>query len=237
LRSFLLRKINRIEAFLTAGLTRDQPQLPFNCAMCDNVTAKSTCGVLHDAAQAVSLTRNQKKCRLNAQMKYIIPFLALGACTPATAPTPDNVLIDMGQIETESNGQCFAKDTAPAVIETVTLQEIELPELRDANGTVTRPATFRTITRQQIVRERAEIRFETVCPQNYSVDLVATLQRALTARGFYAGQISGTLDLQTGAAIQQFQRVSGLDTPLLALATARQLGLVAFSKESLVASQ
>ena len=124
-------------------------------------------------------------------------------------------------------------DAAQAVIETVTLQEIKLPEVRDANGTVTRPATFRTITRQQIIRERAEIRFETVCLQNYSVDLVATLQRALNARRF----LSGTLDLQTIAAIQQFQRIGGLDTPLIALETARQLGLMAFSKDSLVAGQ
>ena len=95
----------------------------------------------------------------------------------------------------------MAKATSPTVIETVTIQEIELPELRAANSTVTRPATFRTITRQQIVRERAEIRFETVCPQNYSAELVAKLQRALKARGYYAVQINGTLDLQTGAAI------------------------------------
>ena len=170
-------------------------------------------------------------------MKFIIPFLALGACTPAVAPAPPNVLIDMGQIETQANGRCIANDTSPAVIETVTIQEIELPELRDANGTVTRPATFRTITRQQIVRERAEIRFETLCPQNYSAELVATLQRALKARGFYTEQISGTLDLQTGAAIQSFQRISGLDSPLLALETARQLGIVALSKDSLVTGQ
>ena len=168
-------------------------------------------------------------------MKYIIPFLVLGACTPAIAPAPDNVFIYMGQIETRANGRCIANDTSPAVIETVTIQEIELPELRDAHGTVTRPATFRTITRQQIIRERAEIRFATVCPQNYSAELVATLQRALKARGFYAGQINGTLDLQTGAAIQSFQRISGLDSPLLALETAFQLGIVALSKDRLVA--
>ena len=97
-------------------------------------------------------------------MKYIIPFLVLGACRCAVAPAPNNVLIDMAPIETQANGRCIANDTSLAVIETVTIQEIELPELRAANGTVTRPATFRTITRQQIVRERAEIRFETVCP-------------------------------------------------------------------------
>ena len=75
-------------------------------------------------------------------MKYIIPFLVLGACTSAVAPAPNNVLIDMAPIETQANGRCIANDTSPAVIETVTIQEIELPELRAANGTVTRPATL-----------------------------------------------------------------------------------------------
>jgi hypothetical protein len=160
-------------------------------------------------------------------MKYIFPILLLTACTPATAPAPDNVLIDMGKIETAAGGRCFANDTAPAIIETVTLQEIDEAELRDADGRVTRPASFRTVTRQNIIRERMDIRFETLCPQNYSGDLVATLQRALRVRGFYAGQINGTLDAATGAAIQQFQRPDGLDSPLLGLQTARSLGLVA----------
>ena len=92
-------------------------------------------------------------------MRILIPFLALAACV-----APDNVLIDMGQIKTATDGRCFANDVAPAVIETVTIQEVDQPELRDADGTLTRPASFRTITRQQIVRERTDIRFETIGP-------------------------------------------------------------------------
>ncbi|MDG1868755.1 MAG: hypothetical protein P8J00_13645 [Yoonia sp.] len=68
---------------------------------------------------------------------------------------------------------------ASAVIETVTIQEVDQPELRDADGTITRPASFRTITRQQIVRERTDIRFETICPQNYTAEFVTTLRWAL----------------------------------------------------------
>ena len=163
-------------------------------------------------------------------MKYIVPFLVLAACAPVTGPVPANVLIDMGQIETETSGRCFAKDVAPAVIETVTTQEIDTPEIRNADGVVTSPASFRTVTRQQIIRERIDIRFETVCPQTYSVELVSTLQRALKARGFYAGLITGRLDHQTGAAIQRIQRQGGLDSPLLSLDTARKLGLVSLPR-------
>lgn len=111
-------------------------------------------------------------------MRILVPFLALAACVAAPV-APDNVLIDMGQIETATDGRCFANDVASAVIETVTIQEVDQPELRDADGTITRPASFRTITRQQIVRERTDIRFETICPQNYTAEFVTTLQWAL----------------------------------------------------------
>lgn len=157
----------------------------------------------------------------------------LAACAPAPVTQPINVLIDMGQIETRGDGRCFAKDISPAVIETVTTHEIETPETRDPSGIVTRPAMFRTVTRQQIVRERADIRFETLCPQNYTTERVSTLQRALKARGFYDGPITGTLDRATGFAIQNFQRESGPDTVLLSIETARKLGVVAFDRVTL----
>jgi hypothetical protein len=159
--------------------------------------------------------------------------LPLFACVPVPHTQPDNVLIDMGQIETRTDGRCIARDTAPAVIETVTLQEIDQPELRGADGAITRPASFRTVTRQQIVRERADIRFETVCPQNYTVEFVSTLQRALKVRRFYNGDITGTLDRTTGTAVRNFQRDIGPDTALLSIAAARKLGIVALSKDAL----
>jgi len=167
-------------------------------------------------------------------MKPIIistAFTVLLACVPP--PPPANILIDVGQIETRADGRCFANDTAPAVIETLRVQELESAEIRDASGSVTRPATFRTVIRQQIVRERAPIRFETVCPQNYTRDFVATLQRALTVRGFYTGPINGNLDDTTASAILVFQREVGPESVLLALQTARQLGIVALDREAL----
>lgn len=165
---------------------------------------------------------------------FYLPLLAMAACANAPASQPGNVLIDMGQIETHNDGRCFAKDISPAVIETVTLQEIETEAVRDETGAIIRPALFRTVTRQQILRERADIRFETVCPQNYTAERVSTLQRALKARGFYDGSITGTLDRATGFAIQRFQRQDGPDTVLLAIETARKLGVVAFDRDQLI---
>lgn len=161
---------------------------------------------------------------------FALHLVALSACVPAPVAQPSNVLIDMGQIETRGDGRCFAKDISPAVIETVTTHELENAEVRNADGVVTSPATFRTVSRQQIVRERADIRFETVCPQNYTAERVQTLQRALKARGFYDGEINGILDRATGFAIQRFQREDGPDTVFLAIETARKLGVVAFDR-------
>lgn len=70
--------------------------------------------------------------------------LAVGltvACAPPQTH-PDNVAIDMGNIRTTLSGKCFANDVTPAIIETVTVQEIATPEERNADGTVARPATF-----------------------------------------------------------------------------------------------
>lgn len=161
---------------------------------------------------------------------YMTVFAVLCACAPVDT-RPETVLIAVGRIETQRDGRCFANDTAPAVIQTVRVQETETLEARAADGTLISPATFRTVTRQQIARERMPIRFETVCPQNYTRDFVATLQRALKARGTYQGPISGTLDDATGTATRVFQRQTGPDSVLLSLQTARALGLVALDRE------
>lgn len=171
------------------------------------------------------------------KLSHSLGFLSLlsacaGDVAPVVTPQPPAVL-DFGQIETAADGRCFGHDVAPAVIETVTEQILVTPEQRGANGAVTVPATFRTITRQQIIRERAELRFETLCPPQYTPELVATLQRALKARGVYPGPINGALDGATSQAIQRFQRRAGHDSPLLDIRTARDLGIVALSQAQL----
>jgi len=56
-------------------------------------------------------------------------------------------------------------------------------------------------------------------------DLVASLQRALTARGLYGGQINGMMDRATRHAVRGYQAPLGLDSGILSLAAARKLGL------------
>ena len=100
------------------------------------------------------------------------------------------------------------------------------PPVLGADGTIIEPALFQIETRQEILRERQESRFETVCPALMTRELIASLQRALKARGHFFGPVSGTMSDATKRAVESFQTTLGLPTPVLAAETARRLGLI-----------
>lgn len=125
-------------------------------------------------------------------------------------------------------GTCWGQDVTPAHVETVTEHFVVQPPELTADGSVRSPAVYRTETRQRIVREREEVWFRTPCPDEVTPELVETLQRALAARGVYGGPVTGQMDAPTRRAVRAFQRPQGLDSGLLSLAAARQLGIVAF---------
>ncbi len=124
-------------------------------------------------------------------------------------------------------GTCWGKQVSPAVVETVTEQILLQPADRKGDGTATVPATYKTETRQVIVKERRKTWFEAPCDDVQTPEFIATLQRALMARGFYHGTISGEMDMRTRTAIRRYQAPGGLDSGILSMATARKLGLVA----------
>jgi hypothetical protein len=164
--------------------------------------------------------------------------LPLSACGPgdaADAITADPGIPDFmtAEIETGNDGRCYGRDITPAVIETVTAYEVETPAVIGPDGSVLTPASYRTVTRQEIIRERGEVTFETLCPPAYTVEFVATLQRALTTRGLFTGPINGLMDTATGRAVQDFQRFDGPDSPLLSIEAARRLGIVELSAEQI----
>ena len=133
-----------------------------------------------------------------------------------------------------ATGTCFARATTPAIIETVTEQVMVQPAIVRSDGSVQTPAAFRTVTRQQILRERREIEFETPCDPILTPQFNASVQRALLARGYYRGTINGALDGRTRAAIERFQTDQGdVHTGTLTLRTARTLGLVALPRDQL----
>lgn len=166
----------------------------------------------------------------------LVIAICTAACAPgdgpAHAPLPALVA---AEISHDAEGRCWGHDTAPAVVETVTAHEIETPAVHAEDGTLVSPATYRSTVQQRIVRERDAQAFETLCPPAYTQDFVESLQRALTARGFYRGAVTGVLDAGTRRAVQDYQRPWGPDSPLLSLEAARRLGLAERSREWLEA--
>ncbi len=112
------------------------------------------------------------------------------------------------------------------VIETVSEQVLVSPERRGDDGRVIAPAAFHSETRQKIVQEREEIWFRTPCQTEMTVEFIASLQRALKARGLYVMPLTGQMDMPTRAALRRFQAERGLESDRLSLAAARELGLV-----------
>lgn len=158
---------------------------------------------------------------------------ALAACQgglPAPAARSDLgaevVRLNRPGPPTRPEGACWESDVTPAVIETVTEQVVVTPETRDETGRLLQPATYRTDTRTRIVNDREEIWFRAPCPADYTVDFVASLQRALKARGYYLAALTGQLDAATRDAVRRYQADRGLDSPRLSLAAARELGLL-----------
>lgn len=123
-------------------------------------------------------------------------------------------------------GICWTTDTTPAIIETVSEQVVDTPAVTDGEGRVLSPARYATSTHQRILRDRQSIHIRTPCPEEMTVEFVASVQRALKARGFYTAPVTGMMDAPTLEAVRRFQEPLGLDSPVLSLSGAKTLGLV-----------
>lgn len=131
------------------------------------------------------------------------------------------------------DGSCWASDITPAVIETTSEQQLVTPEVRDDTGKVITSAVYRSNTQTRMLREREEIWFRAPCRESLTPEFIATVQRALKARGFYLLPLTGALDAPTLEAIRRFQADRGLDSPTLSLAAARALGIVSTDMKAL----
>jgi hypothetical protein len=166
--------------------------------------------------------------------------LALAACVGAPVPdAPSRADFSAELIVTRDAappkgpaGACWQADIKPAVIETVTEQILVEPERLSEDGTRI-PAIYSSETSQRIVEDRGTVWFRAPCAHEMTVDFVATLQRALKARGFYLLPLTGVLDAPTRDAIRRYQRARGLDSDHLSLAGARDLGLLAVDPDHL----
>ena len=167
--------------------------------------------------------------------------LCLAACgnpIPVAAPAPEDLAAEaIPRVANDPpqtpSGACWGQDTIPAMIETVTETVLDQPELRDKDGKVTRPASYSSTARQRMVHDREEVYIRTPCYDQLTPDTIATLQRALKARGYYLLPLTGELDPATMTAVRRYQADHGLDTPVLSLKAAETLGLVAVDQSKL----
>lgn len=167
----------------------------------------------------------------------ILVVCALAACQSPAVEAPSRAQLADEVLRTSppdsDDTTCWAAEVTPAIIETVSEQTLVTPEIRDATGQVVTPASFRSTTKQRIVQDRDEVWFRTPCPAEMTVDFIATLQRALKARGLYRAPLTGVLDAATAEAIRRFQADRGLDSRQLSLAAARELGIVSADLDTL----
>jgi hypothetical protein len=124
-------------------------------------------------------------------------------------------------------GTCWGKTETAAIIETVNREILVQPAQVSSDGRIQQPAIYKKETRQEIVQEREVNWIEIVCITQLTEDFTASLQRALSARGFYRGAATGLMDNRTRNGIRKFQAVNGFDNGILTIAAARKLGLVA----------
>lgn len=170
----------------------------------------------------------------NAPLALLGAVLWLAACQPAGTPqAPGRADLSMELVRLtvpgppdSAQGACWASDVTPMVIETVTDQIMVADERRDKAGKRVSPAVFRSETRQKIVQDREQVWFRSPCPQEMTVEFIASLQRALKARGLYVLPLTGQMDAPTRAALRRFQAERGLESDRLSLGAARELGLV-----------
>jgi Putative peptidoglycan binding domain len=154
---------------------------------------------------------------------------ALAGCVGAGGPgqgdlTPNLLAAIDDTPPTLPEGACWARDTTPAVIETEMRQEMVAPARVAKDGTQI-PASFRSVTQQKIVQDRRDVWFQRPCDDQMTVGFVASLQRALKARGLYRAPVTGMMDTATTEAVRRYQAARGLDSPVLSLAAARDLGI------------
>lgn len=162
----------------------------------------------------------------------IAAALMLTACEDSTRATPSN--IDPISTATAPPGAapdtCWGKTVSPAVVETVTRKILLQPAQISSDGRVQVPPLYKEEVQQQVVTPRRENWYEVPCAADMTPEFISSVQRALEARGYYRGPITGEMDKRTKDAVQRYQKAEGLDSKTLSVAAARKLGLIAVER-------
>ncbi len=163
-----------------------------------------------------------------------VAMLPLAGCAdfvPQTEEKPQARLVKSAP-PGAAPGTCWGYKVVPAVIETTKEDVLVRPGLVPQGGLLQHTAIYQTTQQKKIVTPRQDIWFEVPCQDKLTPEFISSLQRALTARGYYKGAISGRLDRRTRRAVRAFQAPSGLDSDILSVETARKLGLIAVKRDT-----
>ena len=147
---------------------------------------------------------------------YIRTLCAMSACVvlSACAETASvaSAMIEPDLLQTTDiappgapAGTCWGKIESPAVIETVERKILVQPAQITSDGIIQAPPVYRTEKTAEVVVPRKATWFQTPCNTDLTEDFVASVQRALKARGYYAGPVNGMMTARTRAAVRRFQ--------------------------------
>jgi hypothetical protein len=138
----------------------------------------------------------------------------------AAAARPSEDLSDALRTDSPAarDGVCWHREDIPALYETVTESA-----LRPSDDGV---SIVESEQNQRLVRARRSVWFRVPCAGEQGTRFVASVQRALKARGLYAGPVTGIADAGTGVAVRRYQAPRGLESGVLSWRAAQLLGLV-----------
>ncbi|MCB1388811.1 MAG: peptidoglycan-binding protein [Rhodobacteraceae bacterium] len=155
-------------------------------------------------------------------LRPVVPLLVLAALAACQAAGPEPAvgraesLPDAPVAVAAGGAACWATDRIRAQTETT---YVEVPGQSGLQP------------RERLLRPAEDRLFAVPCPDQIDADLVASLQRALTARGLYAGPVTGSMDAATSEAVRRYQAPLGLDSGILSLDAAQQMGLIAIPRD------
>lgn len=171
-----------------------------------------------------------KQCAESARhpMRYamtrpVLRFLALtclatlvAGCQPNTSePQVDRAELVEVPLATIPADACWTRDRVPA--------QTQLVYETDASGA--------RVPREVELHPAEDRMFAVPCAEQMTGDFLASLQRALAVRGLHAGAITGVWDSETAEAVRRYQAPQGLDSAVLSLQAAQQLGLIAVPRD------
>lgn len=167
-----------------------------------------------------------------------LPLAVFAGCAPLPIGpdvtkliTPTHIMpVDM-KPPANMPGVCWGHIPGPQITQIVSDIIVATPAQIGSNGEEISPAIYREVTRPQTFNEGGGRWFTRTCDVDMTPDFIMTLQRALSVRGIYRGDINGVLDQRTLRAVQKYQTPQGLDSAVLSLSAARQLGLIAVELE------